>query len=302
MMLTLLITSKGIAAVPRASLVVLSGTLTAFGLPLEGVAVILGVDELMDMARTMVNLVGNCLATAVMARWEGELGHRSASGGRAQAADGRGSPDRGRSDAPRALSGGPLEPIVPLVSPSLEVIDTHRIATCRCSTAAGSRWPSSRCRSRQRAAAARRRRRPATRAPPRSPTCATRSPSTPPRAQTRTLKVAMSFDVAGPGPVLLSLPAWTPGAYELSFFARWVSNFTADGRATGRWPGTSSTTTPGGSSPAGAKSVTRPVRLPGRHARQRDGLGPARLRAVQRHQRPALSRGPRLRTSPRRSR
>jgi proton glutamate symport protein len=72
MMLTLLITSKGIAAVPRASLVVLSGTLTAFGLPLEGVAVILGVDELMDMARTMVNLVGNCLATAVMARWEGE--------------------------------------------------------------------------------------------------------------------------------------------------------------------------------------------------------------------------------------
>jgi proton glutamate symport protein len=61
MMLTLLVTSKGIAAVPRASLVVLSGTLTAFGLPLEGIAVILGVDELMDMARTMVNLVGNCL-------------------------------------------------------------------------------------------------------------------------------------------------------------------------------------------------------------------------------------------------
>ncbi len=73
MMLTLLITSKGIAAVPRASLVVLSGTLTAFGLPLEGIAVILGVDELMDMARTMVNLVGNCLATAVVARSEGEL-------------------------------------------------------------------------------------------------------------------------------------------------------------------------------------------------------------------------------------
>lgn len=73
MMLTLLITSKGIAAVPRASLVVLSGVLTTFGLPLEGVAVILGVDELMDMARTMINLVGNCLATAVMARWEGEF-------------------------------------------------------------------------------------------------------------------------------------------------------------------------------------------------------------------------------------
>ena len=72
MMLTLMITSKGVAAVPRASLVILSGTLATFGLPLEGVAVILGVDELMDMARTTVNLVGNCLATVVMARWEGE--------------------------------------------------------------------------------------------------------------------------------------------------------------------------------------------------------------------------------------
>jgi proton glutamate symport protein len=60
---------------------VLSGTLTAFGLPLEGVAVILGVDELMDMARTMVNLVGNCLATAVMARSEGELGPEVAAAG-----------------------------------------------------------------------------------------------------------------------------------------------------------------------------------------------------------------------------
>jgi proton glutamate symport protein len=73
MMLTLMLTSKGVAAVPRASLVILSGTLAAFGLPLEAVAVILGVDELMDMARTTVNLVGNCLATVVMARWEGEF-------------------------------------------------------------------------------------------------------------------------------------------------------------------------------------------------------------------------------------
>jgi proton glutamate symport protein len=73
MMLTLLITSKGVAGVPRASLVVLAGTLSSFGLPLEGVAVILGVDELMDMARTTVNVVGNCLAAAVIARWEGEL-------------------------------------------------------------------------------------------------------------------------------------------------------------------------------------------------------------------------------------
>ena len=73
MMLTLMLTSKGVAAVPRASLVILSGTLVTFGLPLEAVAVILGVDELMDMARTTVNLVGNCLATVVMARWEGEF-------------------------------------------------------------------------------------------------------------------------------------------------------------------------------------------------------------------------------------
>ena len=66
MMLTLMITSKGVAAVPRAALVILSGTLTTFGLPLEGVAIILGVDALMDMARTSTNLVGNCLATVVM--------------------------------------------------------------------------------------------------------------------------------------------------------------------------------------------------------------------------------------------
>jgi proton glutamate symport protein len=73
MMLTLMLTSKGVAAVPRASLVILSGALTQFGLPLEGVALILGVDAVMDMARTSVNLVGNCLATVVMARWEGEF-------------------------------------------------------------------------------------------------------------------------------------------------------------------------------------------------------------------------------------
>ena len=74
MMLTLMLTSKGVAAVPRASLVILSGALTQFGLPLAAIAVILGVDALMDMARTSINLVGNCLATAVMARWEGVLG------------------------------------------------------------------------------------------------------------------------------------------------------------------------------------------------------------------------------------
>jgi proton glutamate symport protein len=71
-LLTLMLTSKGVAAVPRASLVILSGALATFGLPLEGVAVILGVDAFMDMARTSVNLLGNCLASAAMARWEGE--------------------------------------------------------------------------------------------------------------------------------------------------------------------------------------------------------------------------------------
>ena len=73
MMFTLMLTSKGVAAVPRASLVILAGTLASFDLPLEAVAVILGVDELMDMARTTVNLIGNCLATCIMARWEGEF-------------------------------------------------------------------------------------------------------------------------------------------------------------------------------------------------------------------------------------
>lgn len=73
MMFTLMLTSKGLAGVPRASLVVLSGTLAQFGLPLQGVAVILGVDAFMDMARTSLNVVGNCLATVLMARWEGAL-------------------------------------------------------------------------------------------------------------------------------------------------------------------------------------------------------------------------------------
>jgi proton glutamate symport protein len=77
MVLTLMLTTKGIAAVPRASLVVLSGTLATFGLPLEGIAVILGVDELMDMARTATNVLGNCLATVVVAKWEGEFPSRA---------------------------------------------------------------------------------------------------------------------------------------------------------------------------------------------------------------------------------
>jgi len=71
MMITLILTSKGVAGVPRAALVILLGTLASFHLPAEGVIVILGVDELMDMGRTAVNVVGNCLATVVVARWEG---------------------------------------------------------------------------------------------------------------------------------------------------------------------------------------------------------------------------------------
>ena len=71
MMLTLMLTSKGVAGVPRAALVVLTATLAQFGLPLEGAAILLGIDQIMDMGRTALNVVGNCLATVVVARWEG---------------------------------------------------------------------------------------------------------------------------------------------------------------------------------------------------------------------------------------
>ncbi|MEI6411970.1 MAG: cation:dicarboxylase symporter family transporter [Bacteroidota bacterium] len=73
MMGTLLLTSKGVAGVPRASLVILAGTVSQFNIPEWPIAVILGVDALMDMGRTCVNLMGNCLASAVVARWEGEF-------------------------------------------------------------------------------------------------------------------------------------------------------------------------------------------------------------------------------------
>ncbi|MEI6898309.1 MAG: cation:dicarboxylase symporter family transporter [Bacteroidota bacterium] len=78
MMFTLMLTSKGVAGVPRASLVILLGTATNFGLPVWPIFIILGIDELMDMARTAVNVIGNCLATAVIARWEGEFDDRAA--------------------------------------------------------------------------------------------------------------------------------------------------------------------------------------------------------------------------------
>jgi proton glutamate symport protein len=71
MMLTLMLTSKGVAGVPRAALVILAGTLTSFNLPHSGIALLLGADALMDMGRTSVNVLGNCMAAAVVARWEG---------------------------------------------------------------------------------------------------------------------------------------------------------------------------------------------------------------------------------------
>lgn len=72
MVFTLMLTSKGVAGVPRATLVILLGTAASFGLPLWPIMAIMGIDELMDMARTSVNVIGNCLATVVIAKWEGE--------------------------------------------------------------------------------------------------------------------------------------------------------------------------------------------------------------------------------------
>lgn len=69
-MFALMLTSKGVAGVPRASLIVLAGTLTSFNIPILGVAILLGIDQILDMGRTAVNLIGNCVATVVIARWE----------------------------------------------------------------------------------------------------------------------------------------------------------------------------------------------------------------------------------------
>ncbi len=76
--LTLMLTSKGVAGVPRASLIILLGTVSSFGLPVWPVMAILGIDELMDMARTSVNVIGNTLASCVIARWEGEFDQEKA--------------------------------------------------------------------------------------------------------------------------------------------------------------------------------------------------------------------------------
>ena len=72
LLLTLMLTSKGVAGVPRGALVILLGTVASFGLPVEPVFMILGIDALLDMLRTSLNVLGNCLATVVIARWEGE--------------------------------------------------------------------------------------------------------------------------------------------------------------------------------------------------------------------------------------
>ena len=153
---------------------------------------ILGVDELMDMARTMVNLVGNCLATAVMARWEGELGPGDAGG---------------RAPAPRAAAGhgGCLTESWSLTS--LMVRHDPR----RCTHAAlmvstvPHGWQSA---TRLHARSGRRTEPPADGAPRSAPLTNLRYAITfdSATAQTRTIKVAMSFDVRGPGPVLLSFP------------------------------------------------------------------------------------------------
>jgi len=73
LLLTLMLASKGVAGVSRASVIILMGTVGSFGLPVEPVFILLGIDQLMDMARTSVNVIGNCLATVVVARWEGEF-------------------------------------------------------------------------------------------------------------------------------------------------------------------------------------------------------------------------------------
>ena len=79
LMFTLMLTSKGVAGVSRASIVILLGTVGSFGLPVEPVFILLGIDQLMDMARTSVNVLGNCLATVVIAKWEGDFETENAS-------------------------------------------------------------------------------------------------------------------------------------------------------------------------------------------------------------------------------
>jgi Na+/H+-dicarboxylate symporter len=73
LLLVMMVTSKGIAGVPRASLVVVAATLPMFNLPVGGILLIMGIDQILDMGRTMTNVIGNGIATAAVAKWEGEL-------------------------------------------------------------------------------------------------------------------------------------------------------------------------------------------------------------------------------------
>jgi Na+/H+-dicarboxylate symporter len=91
MLLVLMVTSKGIAGVPRASIVVVAATLPMFGLPEAGLLLIMGIDQFLDMGRTATNVVGNSIATAVVAKWEGELQPT------------RGADEEGMLEAPAAL-------------------------------------------------------------------------------------------------------------------------------------------------------------------------------------------------------
>jgi Na+/H+-dicarboxylate symporter len=77
MLLMLMVTSKGVAGVPRASLVIVAATLSQFGLPVEGVAFVLAIDQFMDMGRTATNVLGNAIATTVVGKWESEAGSAS---------------------------------------------------------------------------------------------------------------------------------------------------------------------------------------------------------------------------------
>jgi Na+/H+-dicarboxylate symporter len=73
MLLVLMLTSKGIAGVPRASLVVIAGTLSMFNIPEAGLLLLMGIDPILDMGRSATNVIGNSVATAVVSKWEGEL-------------------------------------------------------------------------------------------------------------------------------------------------------------------------------------------------------------------------------------
>ena len=79
MMLTLMLTIKGVAGVSKAALVILLGTADSLGLPLQPILILFAVDQLLDMGRTAINVLGNCLATVVIARWEGEFPEKTAS-------------------------------------------------------------------------------------------------------------------------------------------------------------------------------------------------------------------------------